>query len=68
MSAFTFTHDGHTVPMLVTHNGKHFYATGKGGKVIKTGVQSAEYESVDKDGRRTGERIWVDANGCVYED
>lgn len=50
------------------YRGKEYYSTGKSGTNNATGVKVYEYEAVDDDGRRTGERIWVDARGNIYPD
>ena len=46
----------------IKHNGQTYFATGKTGTNIKTGIRVAEMESDDC------HRIWIDANNRVYAD
>jgi hypothetical protein len=49
-------------PSRVFVGGIEYWATGKSGHVVATGVPSREYEADD------AARVWVDVNGVVYED
>jgi hypothetical protein len=55
-------------PEGIRHEGKTFYPTGKLGHRVSDKVQAAEYEAVDGDGRRSGERVWVLDDGTVVEE
>ena len=53
-------------PTSLSHGGQKYTSTGKQGKG-PDGVQH-EYEAVDKEGRRTGARVWRTASGKVIPD
>jgi hypothetical protein len=55
-------------PTSIRHGGKVFYATGKLGHRARDMAQAAEYEAVDGQGRRTGERVWLLADGTATEE
>jgi hypothetical protein len=55
-------------PQSIRHGGKTFYLTGKLGHHARHKTQAAEYEAVDGHGHRTGERVWLLADGTVTED
>jgi len=55
--------DATDFPTDFTWKGKHYYATGKKGTNRASGEKSAEYESVDKEGHLTGDRVWRTASG-----
>jgi hypothetical protein len=50
-------------PERIRHQGKMFRPTGKLGHRVSDKTQAAEYEAVDGEGRRTGERLWLLDNG-----
>lgn len=54
-------------PTSLTHGGKKYTSTGKQGKT-ESGETQHEYEAVDKDGKRTGWRVWRTASGKVIPD
>ena len=51
----------------INYQGATYYATGKVGHTA-SGLMSAEYEAVDWNGDRTGERVWVDACNRITRD
>lgn len=55
-------------PQSIRHRGKSFHQTGKLGHRASDKTQAAEYEAVDGEGRRTGERVWLLADGTVAEE
>lgn len=55
-------------PLSISYKGGTYYQTGKDGTRISDGAQSKEYEKVDKEGRKTGHRVWRTAKGEVYPD
>ena len=55
-------------PPSVRHGGKTFFQTGKLGHRVGDQAQAAEYEAVDGQGHRTGERVWLLDDGTVTED
>jgi hypothetical protein len=55
-------------PRSTRHCGRTFCATGKLGHRARDNTQAAEYEAVDGEGRRTGERVWLLDDGTVTED
>jgi hypothetical protein len=55
-------------PLSIRHDGKTFHQTGKLGHRASDKTQAAEYEAVDREGHRTGERVWLLADGTVAED
>lgn len=52
-------------PENICHGGMTFYPTGKLGCRVSDKSKTAEYEAVDGDGRRTGERVWLLKDGTV---
>jgi hypothetical protein len=55
-------------PESIHHDGKTYYQTGKLGHRLGDQAQAAEYEAVDGEGRRTGERVWLLDDGTITED
>jgi hypothetical protein len=55
-------------PQSIRHDGKKFHQTGKVGHRASYKTQAAEYEAVDGEGRRTGERVWLLDEGTVLEE
>jgi hypothetical protein len=55
-------------PPSIQHNGMTCYPTGKLGHRPGDQAQAAEYEAVDGEGRRTGERVWLLGDGTVTAD
>jgi hypothetical protein len=52
-------------PAEVTHEGRTYYATGKKGTNLKTGLPSAEYQDYSNEDEA---RVWVDSNGTITAD
>lgn len=52
----------------IHHDGKRYYQTGKLGHRLGDQAQAAEYEAVDGEGRRRGERVWLLDDGTITED
>jgi hypothetical protein len=52
-------------PESIRHQGKAFHQTGRLGHRASDKTQAAEYEAVDGQGRRTGERVWLLDDGTV---
>jgi len=55
-------------PESIRHGNRTYYLTGKIGHRISDQAQAAEFEAVDEEGRRTGERIWLHNDGTVSEE
>jgi hypothetical protein len=55
-------------PPSIRRNGKRYYQTGKLGHRRSDQAQAAEYEAVDGQGRRTGERVWLLDDGTMTEE
>jgi hypothetical protein len=55
-------------PQSIRHEGMTFIATGKIGHRASDRMQAAEYEVVDDEGRRTGRRVWLLADGTITEE
>jgi len=55
-------------PESIHHDGKRYYQIGKLGHRLGDQAQAAEYEAVDGEGRRTGERVWLLDDGTITED
>jgi hypothetical protein len=59
---------------FIKHKGSEYSFTGKTGthrrddQYAKKGETGYEYERLDGEGERTGERLWVYANGGIEED
>jgi len=55
-------------PGSIRHGDRTYNLTGKIGHRISDKAQAAEYEAVDEDGHRTGERVWLHKDGTVTEE
>lgn len=50
------------------YNGKVLSATGKTGTNIATGQSVKEHAVIDREGRKTGERYWLNSSNHVFPD